>query len=101
MTAPWGPALDAEVAYRHDQLRGQFGRRRHHWFHRIARVTSPNTARTPTVPSAATTVPSAATTAPSAAAIVPPRAVTGVIDARPATAGQMVGAGSPSTRRAA
>ena len=27
MTAPWGPGLDAEIAYRHEQVRAQFGRR--------------------------------------------------------------------------
>jgi len=27
MTAYWGPALDAEIAYRHEQVRHQFGRR--------------------------------------------------------------------------
>jgi len=32
MTAPWGPALDAEIAYRHDQVRTQFGVRRQAWF---------------------------------------------------------------------
>jgi hypothetical protein len=26
MTAPWGPGLDAEIAYRHEQVRAQFGR---------------------------------------------------------------------------
>lgn len=27
MTASWGPGLDAEIAYRHEQVRAQFGRR--------------------------------------------------------------------------
>jgi len=28
MTANWGPGFDAEIAYRHEQIRASFGRRR-------------------------------------------------------------------------
>lgn len=36
MTAPWGPALDAEVAYRQEQVRTGAGRSRRGWFRRSA-----------------------------------------------------------------
>jgi hypothetical protein len=38
MTAYWGPGLDAEIAYRHEQVRAQFGRR--HRFGRRRRTIS-------------------------------------------------------------
>lgn len=39
MTASWGPAFDAEVAYRHEQVRAHFGRRSwRRWFRRSAPV---------------------------------------------------------------
>ncbi|WP_420122593.1 hypothetical protein [Nakamurella sp.] len=34
MTASWGPAMDAEIAYRHAQVRAQVGHRRRGWFRR-------------------------------------------------------------------
>lgn len=34
MTASWGPAMEAEVAYRHAQIRAQMGHRRRGWFRR-------------------------------------------------------------------
>ena len=43
MTAPWGPALDAELAYRHEQIRAQFGGRRRRRLHRSARAAQPTT----------------------------------------------------------
>jgi hypothetical protein len=44
MTAPWGPALDAEVAYRREQVRAGVGRRKRGWFRRTAPVTGPSPA---------------------------------------------------------
>lgn len=42
MTAPWGPGLDAEVAYRQEQIRTQIARRsRRTWFRRPARAAAP------------------------------------------------------------
>lgn len=53
MTASWGPAFDAEVAYRHEQVRAQFSRPRRRWFRRTAPVgtaTATATTRQATLP---------------------------------------------------
>lgn len=88
MTAPWGPGLDAEVAYRQEQVRAQFGHRRHHWFRRIEQAVRTSGAPTSTGPVPAT---------------IPRRR--GVADARtgaPVTAASTAGReGSATTRLAA
>lgn len=76
MSAYWGPALDAEVAYRQEQVRAQFGRRL-----RWGRRHSAPTAAPATAPSAA---PAAApTAAPAMAPTIAPAAARPA-DARPA-----------------
>lgn len=51
MTAFWGPAFDAEVAYRHEQVRAQFGRRPRP---RLFRRTAPAARTSRTAPTAQT-----------------------------------------------
>lgn len=88
MTASWGPAFDAEVAYRHEQVRAQFSRPRRRWFRRTAPVgtaTATPTTRQATLP---TTAPTTAPTSTPAAVPTPvPRRVPAGDDRRavPAT----------------
>ena len=97
MTAPWGPALDAELAYRHEQIRAHFGGRRRRRLHRSARATQP-TAVAPDTAAAPAPAP-----VPASVAIPRPRGLAGANahpnaahpnDADPAAAGR-------PTRRAA
>ncbi|WP_395726054.1 hypothetical protein [Nakamurella sp.] len=88
MTAPWGPGLDAEVAYRQEQVRSQFRRRNRRWFRRTAPAASPPAA----VPTAA----------PAPAAVPLQRAGVDATDGAPAsTLPTTARAGSPAARRAA
>lgn len=88
MSAPWGPALDAEVAYRQEQVRSQFGRRNRRWFRRTAPAARPPAA----VPTAA----------PAPAAIPLQRTGVDATDGAPASAFSTADrAGSSAARRAA
>ena len=92
MSAYWGPALDAEVAYRQEQVRAQFGRRLR-WGRRHSAPTAappgyPPAPQTPPPTAAPATAPSAApaaapTAAPAMAPTIAPAAARPA-DARPA-----------------
>ena len=77
MTAPWGPALDAELAYRHEQIRAHFGGRRRRRLNRSAWATQP-TAVAPDTAAAPAPAP-----VPASVAIPRPRGLAGANAAHP------------------